>query len=477
MTHTEPTCQEVDILVLGAGLAGLRAAWGALQQAPDSRVAVVRPGPGPSGSSFSNVNNMLGMQVCQCSHDEDALVADVKAAALQGHVDESLVRIMARESRDRFDDLAELGIEFKTDANGDPQRFSGCFSPNSRRAVVFTRLGRIYHRFADKVTSLGGKFFTGFMVRDLLTDTDGQRVHGALLHHAPDGRLLAVRAQAVIMALGGSAPLFAFSQAGPQNPGFSLALLQRAGVRLVNQGFMQFMWAETQTRAFWPIQRLGLNGALVRAQNGNESALPDELRELAVPRAAHCPYGHGLEDARLDRYLLDRLGPKGTAQVHDPDRGWLEIAPMAHAGNGGALIDATGATNISGLYACGECASGMHGANRVGGAMVLATQVFGERAGRHAAARLKFSMGPSDKTITGLVIRDSDQQIEDDAEYRREKHWLAWALQRCVPGYARKETGFLCNEAVRRQRTVKDWKARLALDTGLTLLRAFAVNN
>ena len=86
-------------------------------------------------------------------------------------------------------------------------------------------------------------------------------------------------------------------------------------------------------------------------------------------------------------------------------------------------------------------------------------------------------MGPSDKTITGLVIRDSDQQIEDDAEYRREKHWLAWALQRCVPGYARKETGFLCNEAVRRQRTVKDWKARLALDTGLTLLRAFAVNN
>ena len=85
--------------------------------------------------------------------------------------------------------------------------------------------------------------------------------------------------------------------------------------------------------------------------------------------------------------------PKGTAQVHDPDRGWLDIVPMAHAGNGGALIDATGATNISGLYACGECASGMHGANRVGGAMVLATQVFGERAGRHAAARLKFSHG------------------------------------------------------------------------------------
>ena len=89
------TSQKVDILVLGAGLAGLRAAWAALEQAPCSRVMVVRPGRGPSGSSFSNVNNMLGMQVCMDTADEDALVADVQASANQGHVDASLVRIMA----------------------------------------------------------------------------------------------------------------------------------------------------------------------------------------------------------------------------------------------------------------------------------------------------------------------------------------------------------------------------------------------
>jgi L-aspartate oxidase len=58
---------------------------------------------------------------------------------------------------------------------------------------------------------------------------------------------------------------------------------------------------------------------------------------------------------------------------------------MAHAGNGGALIDEHGGTGVPGLFACGECATGMHGANRIGGAMASATQVFGKRAGEAAA--------------------------------------------------------------------------------------------
>lgn len=65
---------------------------------------------------------------------------------------------------------------------------------------------------------------------------------------------------------------------------------------------------------------------------------------------------------------------------------------MAHAGNGGAVIDAHGQTSVAGLFACGECATGMHGANRIGGAMVLATQVFGHRAGV-AAARMAADAG------------------------------------------------------------------------------------
>ena len=379
------------------------------------------------------------------------------------------------ESRKRFEDLTGLGIAFKTDASGSPLKFSGCFSPDSRRAVVFTRLGRIHKRFVDKVAALGGGFFTGYMVSDLLAGEG--RVRGALLQDESTGQWLAVQAQAVIMALGGPAPLFAFSQAGPGNPGFSLALLQRVGARLVNQGFMQFIWAEARTRQFWPIQRLGMDGSLLRLRDGRERILPTALRNQAGPRSTHCPYGHGLEDSQLDRYLMDQIGPDGMARVRDPDKGWLEVAPMAHAGNGGALINANGQTNVPGLYACGECASGMHGANRVGGAMVLATQVFGERAGRYAAARLKTLPTSADKTIIGLAIRSAQDHATDNAEYNGQQHWLAWTLQRCIPGSARRGLESLNREIRRRRRETKDWRAGLALETGITLLNAFAVNN
>lgn len=474
MTPDTIPSQEVDILVLGAGLAGMRAAWAALEQAPGSRVMVVRPGRGPSGSSFSNVNNMLGMQVCPSPEDRDALVEDVRAVAGKAHLDSSLVRAMAEDSRQRYNDLAGLGIEFKNDSTGAPQKFPGCFSPHSRRAVVFTKLGRIHHRFVDKVKALGGGFYTGYTVNDLLVDED--RVCGALLYSEREKRFLALRSRAVIMALGGPAPLFAYNQAGPKNPGFALAMLQRAGAKIVNQGFMQFMWAEAETRRFWSILRLGLDGSRVRLRNGEETALADELRNLTDSRSTHCPYGHGLDDARLDGFLIDQIGPDGVVHVLDPTDGWLRVAPMAHAGNGGALIDASGRTSVDGLYACGECAGGMHGANRVGGAMVLATQVFGERAGRHAASRLKTLPQSSDKTITGLVIRHLQNKATDDAEYARQRHWLAWTLQRSVPGSATRELDSSLHETLRHRRRARDWRSGLALETGITLLEAFAAN-
>ncbi len=72
-------------------------------------------------------------------------------------------------------------------------------------------------------------------------------------------------------------------------------------------------------------------------------------------------------------------------EILDPENVRFKIGLMAHASNGGVVIDQNAWTGISGLFACGECAGGMHGANRIGGAMVLATQVFGKRAGISAA--------------------------------------------------------------------------------------------
>jgi L-aspartate oxidase len=113
--------------------------------------------------------------------------------------------------------------------------------------------------------------------------------------------------------------------------------------------------------------------------------MPEDLFQYAAQRATHCPMAYGMDDARIDDFLLSCQDDDGVVHACLPDTGWFRMAAMAHAGNRGALIDEHGRTNISGLYCVGECAGGMHGANRIGGAMILATHVFGRRAGIAAA--------------------------------------------------------------------------------------------
>jgi L-aspartate oxidase len=377
--------RDVDVLVLGAGLAGLRAAWAAKEAAPRARVAVACLGRGPAGSSFANVNAMLGIHVPQTDQDRDDFTAEVLRLAVPGFVDPTLVAALAQDAAERFADLRGLGLEFRTGEDGELVRSPSCFSQQSRRAMVFGDLAGAYHRFRARAESLGVEFWTGAEVLDILVDnlTSPHRAAGAMLR-LPDG-LAAVRARAVVAALGGPAPLFARQVAGPGNPGTAHALLHRAGARLVNEGYFQYLWSRYPERSFWPVWDLALADTAVLAADGARRELPEELRALAATRSTHCPLAHGLPDAALDRFVLAQAGPDGTTVVDVPAQGPMRVAAMAHAGNGGALIDTDGRTSLAGLYAAGECASGMHGANRLGGAMVLATQVFGARAGRAAA--------------------------------------------------------------------------------------------
>ena len=172
-------------------------------------------------------------------------------------------------------------------------------------------------------------------------------------------------------ALGGPAPLFARRICGPGGSGLAYGLLASAGARLVNTAYLQWFWVEAKDLAF---------------VNPGELVWPSRLAHLARARLAHCPTAHGLPDSALDLDLLSRLGPNGFVMAEHPARGMLKLVLAAHAGNGGALIDVQGRTSVPGLYACGECASGMHGANRLGGGMVLSALAFGARAGRTAAA-------------------------------------------------------------------------------------------
>ena len=369
---------DTDILVLGAGLAGLRAAIAARRSAPGLRVTLVSPRQSPSGSSFANRNNALGMQA-PTPDQAQAFVAEVLRLAAPGLVVPQLVRALADDAPACLEFLLDLGLAFRREPDQSLRLFPGCFSAVPR-AVVFDGLASAHAALLAQARALGVACLYGHEALQLAQASPGARVCGGWLAPLRGGGLLHVRARCVVAALGGPAPLFARRICGPGGSGLGYGLLAEAGARLVNTTSLQWFWGEAKTLAF---------------VNPGELAWPSQLAQLAPARLQHCPLAFGLPDAALDLELLSRLRPDGTVLAEHPARGTLSLALAAHAGNGGALIDEQGRTSVPGLYACGECASGMHGANRLGGGMVLAALVFGARAGQAAATEAAAQLSPS----------------------------------------------------------------------------------
>ncbi|MBU1040788.1 MAG: FAD-binding protein [Proteobacteria bacterium] len=362
------TYLDTDILVLGAGLAGLRAAIAAKHPAPGLRVTVVSPCQRPSGSSFANRNNALGVQAPAPDQAKD-FVAEALRLAAPGLAEPQLAQALAQNAPACLDFLLSLGLAFRREPSGSLRFFPGCFS-TTPRAVVFDGLAQAHAALVAQARALGVAFIHGHEALRLAQESPGARVSGAWLAPLRGGGLLGLRARCTVAALGGPAPLFARRICGPGGSGLAYGLLAEAGAQLVNTAYLQWFWVEAKSRAF---------------VNPGELSWPPHLAQLALARLQHCPMAFGLPDAALDLELLSRQEPGGIVHAQHPARGTLALALAAHAGNGGALINTQGRTSLPGLYACGECASGMHGANRLGGAMVLSALVFGARAGQAAA--------------------------------------------------------------------------------------------
>lgn len=461
--------ESADVLVLGAGLAGLRAALSCLESSPGLRVLVASATGAPSGSSFANQNDALGMHVCQSDAGREAYVREVLALNRGAHLSPELLAVQAQEGEARLQDLVALGLNFTRDDAGNLLGHSSCFSPHSRRAFVFTGLAGAFACFKARLDALGCLFAPGWLAASVAADQG--MACGAVLVPRDGGAPQFVAAKAVIVALGGPGRLFAHSMAGPGTPGYSHGLQADAGAAMANLGFLQFMWATVPGKTFWQPAALGAGGYRLILPDGRdvpvEGLVPD-LPALCSSRAGHCPFAYGLEDSALDLTLAGGLDDAGIVRLIQPDGAPLHLAPMAHASNGGALIDEHGQTSVPGLLACGECATGMHGANRIGGGMVLAAQVFGHRAGQRAAriARDSDASGAShaiqDELLGGFV---------DDAEERTEGlNGLATGLSRHAVLGGRPGSASRALQVPKRLQEARDWRLRLCLKTALGIL-------
>ncbi|MBW1780218.1 MAG: FAD-binding protein [Deltaproteobacteria bacterium] len=380
-----------DVLVIGAGAAGIRAALAASEEGADV-VLMAMEKIGWAGSTFSPVSEGWGIQGLvskERTHENmEAFYEDIIRVGL-GRCDPVLVRILVEESGPRINDLINLGIRFSKDSRGHYIRVKGCFS-QQKRAFLAHDIHNIRDSFLTALRSTPVKILDGYAV-DLITTE--QACWGAICLLSSGG-FLRIDSKATILATGGGAGIYRDNLVGEDQIGDGYALAHAAGAQLMNMEFIQFMLGGRSGKHHPYVALAGLDqGGIIRDTTGRdflEVAIPDRgVRSISVKdREQHAPFSCRDLSCLVDigiarsvnegRKLLWKGGPGDDS---------LPLHHFAHAFNGGIRIDESGQSTVSGLYACGEVAGGPHGADRIGGCMITATQVFGYRAGRAAARR------------------------------------------------------------------------------------------
>ena len=413
-----------DVLVIGAGVAGMRAAVAA--QDSGARVILAVKGTiGASGASCYTVTEASGFGVAdgrRCAEDSpDVHYADVMRAG-HGMCDPEVVRTLVDEALGTVRELEAFGVEFEKE-NGDYLVSQGCFGSLPRNYNLRDHGTKIVRALRQALNG-NTQILENVMVTELLVQKG--RCTGAVAL-TPEGDVTVIRAGAVILAGGGAGRLFRYSLNPKEMTGDSYALGYLAGAELMNMEFMQvgmgvlapgtsilnsWIWSlhpEVTDRsgasvfpAVFPDGvscEAAMDAKSVHYPFSSES--PSKNIELAIQRTI--AEGRGLEHGgvRLDARNALRSGQRKELQLFDDmwrlTNSWflsrgidaehapMEIACFAHAINGGLKIDKAARTTLPGLYAAGEASTGPHGADRLGGNMLVTCVVFGRIAGENAA--------------------------------------------------------------------------------------------
>ena len=381
--------READVVVIGAGVAGLSVARGLA----GLRVDLLARGPlGQSGSSpwaQGGIAGAVGAGDSPALHARDTL-------AVAGEIaDAAAVARLTREGPERLSELVALGARFDRDASGalDLAREAA----HSRPRVLHARDATGAEVVRALSSSLPGPerttVFEGACALELVTA--GARVAGVVAQHT-GGALVLHLARAVVLATGGLGHLYARTTNPSEARGDGLALAWRAGARLADLEFVQFHPTALDAGADpMPLLTEALRGAgavlvdergrRVLADAGpNAELLPRDV----VARALWAALGAGRRAFLDTREAVGEALPERfptafeACRRHgiDPRREPIPVAPAAHYHMGGIDVDLDGRTSLDGLWAAGEVAcTGAHGANRLASNSLLEGLVFGER--------------------------------------------------------------------------------------------------
>lgn len=411
-----------DVLVIGGGGAALRGAIEAKQAG--AQVLVVQKGIGSTAYKVAETAgyNSPDGQVDPEDNAEEFL-KDILEAAL-GTCDEQLARILAQEAEATVGYLESHGAEFEYD--GDRYlEVIGCFGNRPRMHILKGHGEPIVKALKGLLAKEGIQVLGNVMVTKIFTKDN--KVVGALCLDVAGEELFFVHCKAIILGTGGAGQLFKLNHNPPDVTGDGYLLALEAGARLVNMEFMQSGLGTVK-----PI-KVNFNNWIwagyprILNKKGDEflaNYVPEgvTLQESMDDKSKHYPFssrdlskyieegihkeikkGNGTENHGV--YVdfspllemsteempdhMQKLWPMTRQfwESHGVDlsQDRIEIATFGHAINGGVQIDENSQSTVQGLYAAGEAAGGPHGADRLGGNMLVTCQVFGARAGRDSA--------------------------------------------------------------------------------------------
>jgi L-aspartate oxidase len=465
-----------DVLVIGSGGAALRAALAADASGAEVLIAVKRAFA-KSGATFYSVAEVGAFNVPDGAADaEDSseqFLNDILTVG-RGMSDPRLSRILSEEAIDAMLFLEDCGVEFKKQEDK-YMVYQACFSTKPRSHVIQNHFKPISKALGQEVERRNIKVLEYFTVTNLIV-RNGQCFGAYALDNS--GRCVVIRAKATILATGGASQLFSRNLYPPDITGDGYAMAYRAGAHLVNMEFMQagiglsYPFINLFGNYLWEaMPNLTNKQGELLVQNYIDADLTVEM--VMKKKALHFPFssqdisrfieisvqkeinqGNGTEHGGvyLDFSNTDfetLLADKQTSfsKMWPLTYDWyqkrnvnlykdkVEIACFGHAINGGVRIGENAESNIQGLFAAGEVAGGPHGADRLGGNMVVTCQVFGKRAGEAAA---KFSKTIAEnQPIKDLFqeeqrflqrFRGGGEHLLEDIKQRLQKHATASLL-------------------------------------------------
>ena len=481
-----------DFLIVGSGIAGLRAAV----ELSDAGSVLILTKAEPRDGNTANAQGGIAAAVAP-GDSPDAHAADTLAAG-DGICDERAVRVLVEEGPQYVRELMAWGAEF--DRAPDGSLALAIEAAHSTRRVLHAHdatgreIARVLWTRASALPSV--RTFDHARAVDLVTDDDGRCIGARVLYE--DGTTNIARGGSVLLATGGAGHVYSDTTNPPVATGDGIAMAYRVGASVADLEFIQFhptaLKVAGQPRFLLSEALRGEGAVLInhagerfmqRYEPAGELAPRDRVARAIEQESRRTGHPVYLSLAHLDAAYVHERFPLISDACHqaglDLARDPIPVGPAAHYVMGGVQTDLDGQTTVPGLFAAGEVAcTGVHGANRLASNSLLEGLVYGARAGRKmGSSGSRGSTGSRGSGSEGSKgSKGSEKVIPDAREVQalmwrkvglfRERQGLETALAQLEPAWSELDAWLRDGGAL----TADGWRAASIVTVGRLIARA-----